>query len=175
VAVSTLVAIDPGFAARGKGCAVAVFLDGVLACTCFARPETVSANTLSVCAAEVVWELPQVDARTRASVPAIVQLAATGGTLAGLFAGASGGRVVAVTPTQWKGNVAKPVCHSRMWARLAFAERAVLGGDATAARIEAAKRAGALARWAPGEHYYGSWSGHNTLDAVALGVWRLGR
>jgi hypothetical protein len=63
-----------------------------------------------------------------------------------------------------------------MWARLDTVERELLGGNATAARIEAAKRAGALDRWArSGGEYYGAWLGHNLLDASGLGMWRLER
>lgn len=171
----TLVAIDPGYAKRGKGCAVAVFADGALVDAFFARPETVTAQQLCVMARDVVWEQPQLDARSNAGLPAVVCLAAVGGTLAGMFAGASGCRVTAVTPAQWKGSTAKPVAHGRLWAALTPAERVRLGGSDTLARIDAAKLAGALARWKPGEHYYGAWLGHNLLDAVALGCWRLGR
>lgn len=171
-----LVAIDPGYAKRGQGCAVALFDGGALVGAFFARPETITPDALTTCAREVVWEKPQLDERTRTSAPAVVELAAVGGTLAGMFAGAAGCRAHAVTPSAWKGSVAKPVAHGRLWETLSFAERAILGGDATAARIEAAKRAGGLDRWGkPGAAYYGAWAGHNLLDAVGIGVWRLGR
>jgi len=174
--MTVLVAIDPGYTKRGKGCAVAVFCNGALIHVHFARPETISANELCVCAGDVVWECPQVDARSNASVPAIVQLAAVGGVLAGLYAGACGCRAVAVVPSAWKGSAPKPIAHGRDWERLREAERDLLGGDGTIARIDAAKRAGALDRWGkPGATYYGTWQGHNLLDAVGLGMWRLGR
>lgn len=172
----TLVAIDPGYAKRGKGCAVAVFDGGVLLAAFFARPETVTRETLCVCAHDVVWEIPQVDARTRASVPAVVTLAAVGGTLAGLFAGAAGCHVSAVPPSTWKGSTPKPVAHGRLWELLQPSERVLLGGADTLARVNAAKQAGALTRWSkPGADYYGAWLGHNLLDAVGLGLCRLGR
>lgn len=170
------VAIDPGYAARGKGCAVAVLVDGKIAAVGFERPEAIDANALSVCATDVVWECPQLDARTRTATGSVVQLAAVGGTLAGLYAGACGCRAVAVAPSQWKGSVAKPVHHARVWDALAFDERQALGGDTVRARIAEAQRAGALDRWSkPGAAYYGTWTGHNLLDAVALGLWRVGR
>jgi hypothetical protein len=173
--MSTLVAIDPGYAKDGKGCAVAIFDRHVLTQVFFARPETVDVASLYVGAGEIVWEQPQVDARTRVTVPAVVQLASTGGVLAGMFAGANRCRVVVAKPSAWKGSTSKPVAHGRMWEKLATAEVKLLGGAATLQRIDAAKHAGAIARWKPGEHYYGSWTGHNLLDAVGIGMWRLGR
>ena len=172
---------------RGKGCAVAIFIDQTLAHVNFYRPETITYVQLRVGAVEVVWEQPQIDARTRVSVPAVVQLAATGGTLAGMFAGACGCSVTSVSPQTWKGGTAKPVAHGRMWTGwtddygthhngLTLAEQAVLGGSATLTQIEAAKHAGAKARWnRPGGTYYPtSWLTHNLLDAVGIGRWRLG-
>lgn len=175
------IAIDPGYARRGRGCAVAVFRGGVLASVAFARPGAVTLDDLVFVGhsdvARVVWEIPQVDARTRVSVPAVVRLAAEGGVLAGLYAAANGGvDVVAVAPSAWKGSAPKPVCHGRAWAVLRDSERVLLGGDATAARIDAAKRAGGLARWRDaGATYYGAWTGHNLLDAAAIGLWAEGR
>lgn len=184
-----VVAIDPGFAARGPGCAVALFDDtGRLVEARYARPETVS--PVELLASElytdmatapqplaVVWESPQVDARTRVSTPAVVRLAAVGGVLAGLYAGANGGKVEAVTPSIWKGTAPKPVHHSRMWRALTAAEQRLLGGEDTLTRIHAARRAGAKDRWGkPGGAYYPtSWWTHNLLDAVGIGLWRLGR
>lgn len=175
---SILVAIDPGFAKRGQGCAVAVFRDGRLVDSGFERPERAAPLRWPPPASvRVVWECPQVDARTRVSVPAIVQLAAVGGTLAGMYAGANATHAEPVSPLAWKGAVAKPVAHGRMWALLDERERTLLGGDATLAAIEAAKRAGALSRWSkPGAAYYAaSWTMHNVLDAVGIGLWALGR
>lgn len=173
---AVLVAIDPGYAKRGQGCAVALFVSGVLASVRFLRPANATPDALAVCATLVVWECPQVDDRTRCSVPHVVELAAVGAELAGLFAGACGAKLERVTPSQWKGSTPKPVAHARMWERLSFAERALLGGDTTIERVHAAQRAGALERWArEGAHYYGAWQGHNTLDAVGLGLWKLGR
>ena len=172
-----LVAIDPGYAARGKGCAVAVFVDKTLASVAFERPESTSSDALALRVDEVVWECPQVDERTRHSAPACVKLAAVGGMLAGIYVGACGAKARTVLPTEWKGSVAKPVHHARVWRMLHDVERSLLGGDATLAVIEAAQRKGALDRWGlPGVRYYPSgWDTHNLLDAVALGVWAVGR
>jgi hypothetical protein len=175
--MSALVAIDPGFARRGKGCAVAVFAGQTLVRACFERPESVRPESLRVGATHVVWECPQVDARTRTSAPAVIQLAAVGGMLAGMFAGACGCHAEPVAPLAWKGSTPKPVHHGRMWAQLSDDERRVLGGADTLKQIEAAKRRGALDRWGkPGAAYYpAAWLVHNLLDAVGLGLWRLGR
>ena len=174
--MSILVAIDPGYARRGRGCAVAIFTGRALTCVYFERAETITRSSLAVGASEIVWECPQCDARSRTIAPTLIELTAAGALLAGMFAGACGCRAVAVMPRDWKGSLAKPVAHSRMWARLDTVERELLGGNATAARIEAAKRAGALDRWArSGGEYYGAWLGHNLLDASGLGMWRLER
>jgi len=169
------IAIDPGYAARGKGSAVARFARCRLMCVCFARPETVRVGDLLQAddISTVVWECPQVDSRTRTSVPAIVQLAAVGGTLAGLYAGANNAVVVPVTPSQWKGTVPKPVHHWRMWMRLQDDERTLLGGAETERAIDAARRKGARDRWGkPGASYYpSSFHMHNLLDAVGIGKW----
>jgi len=172
-----VIAIDPGYATRGRGCACAHFVGGRLVAVWFDRPEDARTRRRYDGVTRVVWECPQVDARTRVSVPAVVRLAAVGGTLAGLYAGASGAVVEAVAPSAWKGSTAKPVAHGRMWAALDARERGVLGGDATAAAITAAKRAGGLDRWScDGASYYpAGFTMHNTLDAVGIGIWRLGR
>lgn len=86
------------------------------------------------------------------------------------------GPVRRYTPRQWKGSCPKPQHHARLWERLTDAERAVLGGTETRLRIRDACERGALNRWSkPGARYYGSWNGHNLLDAVALGAFHIGR
>jgi hypothetical protein len=63
-----------------------------------------------------------------------------------------------------------------LWDVLTGAEREVLGGADTFRRIAAAVQKGALDRWGkPGASYYGAWTGHNLLDAAALGAYQLGR
>lgn len=174
---SVLVAIDPGYAKRGSGCAVAVFAGLSLVRVGFERPECVRPSALAVGADTVLWECPQVDARTRTSAPAVVQLAAVGGMLAGMFAGACGCPCMPISPAAWKGSVPKPVHHGRVWVLLDDREQALLGGASTGVAIESAKRRGALDRWGkPGVAYYPStWLAHNLLDAVALGLTHLGR
>ena len=182
-----LAAIDPGYAKRGKGSAVAVFAHGRLQSVDFVRVEALSPGDAAAIrdtlralhVATVVWEEPQIDTRTRASTPAVVHLAAVGGTLAGMLAGMCRevAHVVPVAPSAWKGSTPKPVAHARLWGVLDEREQRLLGGEATRMTIEAAQRAGALARWARegGSYYPGAWTMHNLLDAVGIGAWALGR
>lgn len=169
-----MIAIDPGFAQRGLGCACALFARGTLMAVWFARPEhaaRIAPVTL------VVWECPQIDARSRTIAPTLIKLAAEGGTLAGLYAGQHAAQVERVAPSSWKGSAPKPIHHSRLWGALSDGERSLLGGASTLAQIDAAKLAGARDRWgrAGGEYYPAAFSAHNLLDAVGIGMWRLGR
>ena len=172
----SLIAIDPGFTKRGRGCAVAMFEDRHVHRVLFARPETVDRDDLNHAVDIVAWEIPQIDARTRVSTPSVVQLAAVGGTLAGMYAAANDARIVAVTPREWKGSIAKPIAHYRLWNHLEDYERALLGGTDTEREIDRARRRGALDRWAkPGAAYYpASFETHNLLDAVGIGRYVLG-
>ncbi len=194
-------AIDPGHA--GEGCACAVYADGTLRAAWFERyAGRVLGSPAWLRIDEVVVERPAYQgARSdQARVADLINLAWSGALLAGAYAGRDGAWLVEYTPNDvrdkrcpkharvstrpapctcsrgWKGSEQKPVQHARLWEVLTPAERAVLGGDATARRIDAAVTKGALERWAkPGAAYYGAWTGHNTLDAAALGAHHLGR
>lgn len=174
-----MICIDPGYAKSGDGCACAHFTRGELSEVWFERPENFrDASARARRVAAVVVEQPQQDGRSWSIPPAVLmRLSWDGALLAGLYAGACGARVEAVTPSTWKGSIAKPVQHKRVWSVLDAAERAVLGGDAACRAIDAACRKGALDRWGkPGVRYYpDSFKTHNLLDAVAMGVLRLGR
>lgn len=171
------VAIDPGYAIRGLGCAVAVLRGSRVERAGYARPESASQESLLVAPeCTVVWECPQVDSRTHRSMAAVVQLAAVGGTLAGMYAGANAGQVIAVSPQAWKGGVPKPIVHSRVWEVLDVRERALLGGAKTREAIDRAKTEGALTRWSrSGAAYYHGAAIHNLLDAVGIGLHHVGR
>ena len=182
----SVIAIDPGYAMRGEGCACAAVVHGELKTVWFARPADrvkglpfAKIHVAPITAVDsVVVEQPQQDARSWGIPPAtLIKLAWDGALLTGLYAGELGCSVVAVTPSQWKGSTPKPVAHGRMWEILTPAERAVLGGDDTAAKIAAAKRKGGLDRWGkPGVSYYPrAWDGHNLLDAAALALTYVGR
>jgi hypothetical protein len=170
-----LIAIDPGYGKNSGGCALAMFMRGVLVSAGFER-HTAPGFWRGCGADVVVYELPQVRPREDASpgkANTLIQLAAAGAELAGRLAGSST-PVLAVAPVKWKGAVAKPVCHSRLWGGLSDAERACIGSPCEVERhINEAKRKGGLARWKPGTNYYGTWPLHNILDAVGIGIWYL--
>jgi hypothetical protein len=65
-----------------------------------------------------------------------------------------------VLPVQWKGSVPKDIHHAREWAALGAVEQAVV----TSAFVNRPSRADNVR---PSLR-------HNVLDAVALGVWKLG-
>lgn len=178
---TNLIAIDPGYSAKGDGSACALFVGGRLLATWFAwsaRPWGVPDRAIPT-RCTVVLELPQTRRRgtgAQATAETLIRLTAEGCLLAGIYAGASGGRIELVTPSEWKGSVPKPIQHKQLWAQLSDAERALLGGDATLRQILAAVDRGAAQRWPAGRTWYPhNWAGHNELDAVALGCTHLGR
>jgi hypothetical protein len=173
-----LLSIDPGYSKSGRGCACAAFRDGILAAHWFERPEQFGYHVGGMCWLDVIlWERPQCDGRTWHVPPdVLIQLTAAGAELAGLYAGATGARLVSQTPTGSKGSVPKPIAHMRLLEALTDAEIAVLGGPPTMRHVREAVERGALDRWRPGKSYYPStWLMHNILDAVALGAKYLGR
>lgn len=181
MSASTLVAIDPGSAGRGSAWA-AFDARGVLRAVGFATAGTaavVIAQLGPSAAARIVVERPAYQgARSRgAHVGDLINLAWDGAALAYLLAGRLRGDVTERTPAQWKGSEPKPRQHARAWRLLTYAERDVLGGDATHLAIERATERGALDRWKkPGVTYYPrAFIAHNLLDAVALGLVTLGR
>ena len=171
--MSTL-SIDPGSADPGPAC---VWFDDAerlcaASCTFFPTPPAHFARLRTV-----VVERMQADARTRnIDVRYLLACQFAGALAAGFAAGPTRADVVDLTPTEWKGNEPKPAQHARLWRVLDAAERAVLGGAETERRIAAAVEKGALCRWSkPGDALYGTWKGHNLLDAAALGCVYLGR
>ena len=170
--------IDPGYSVRSGGCAVSVFEGFPLAHVFFmARGRAAQRPPCLADVQRVVWELPQMDDRSRSTPPnVLIQLTAEGATLAGTIAGWTG-NIVARTPSQWKGSSHKPSMHLRAWDVLTEPERRLLGGPPTLNRIEAAVEKGAADRWArPGGSYYPiTWNMHNLLDAVCMGLIDLGR
>lgn len=111
----------------------------------------------------------------------LANLSWDGALLAGAFAGRDGAPIFAWPATDWngqrgwKGTECKPHNHKRLWAVLDDAERRILGGDATAAAIEAACEKWARKRGGiEGAKCYSS-DVHNLLDAAALGACFLGR
>jgi len=72
-------------------------------------------------------------------------------------------KVEYVLPHTWKGQIKKPVSHNRIWDTLFTAERKILP-PLTYERIQQGLEGGAY-----------KWEGHNFLDAVGIGLWKLGR
>lgn len=174
----SVIAIDPGYARKGGGCACALLVVGEIAKVWFDRPVGGTGPWQIGPIHAVIVEQPQQDKRSRGIPPeTLIRLAWNGALLAGLYAGELGCPVVAVTPSDWKGSTPKPIAHGRMWEILTPVERAVLGGYDTEAKIAAAKRKGGLDRWGkPGVSYYlRNWDGHNLLDAAALALTYVGR
>lgn len=170
----SLIAIDPGYATRGHGCACVCLRDEFLAAAWFQRSETFDAR-LCPHVDIVLWEKPQWDGRSKDG-SMLIELTAAGATLAGLYAGQCGAQLVAQTPAKWKGSQHKPCMHANLWDALHIAEQALLGGEVTRRHIEAACEEGARERWKPGKSYYpGAWLVHNLLDAAAMAMVYVGR
>lgn len=126
----------------------------------------------------VVYERPQQDKRSESARPAdLMNYTRSGCLLAGAYAGRDGCPILEYTPHDWKGSEPKPINHRRLWGVLTQTERAVLGGDITQDRIEAACKKGGLNRWGrAGVSYYPrKWDTHNILDAAAIGCFHFGR
>jgi hypothetical protein len=139
--------------------------------------ETWSAN-------QVVFEVPQGDGRG-VPVDDLLRVAVNGARTAEALCCVEDRAVSEARPREWKGSTPKAPCHLRAWQALSDTERALLGGAATAKAIANACNRGAKARWKKhANHHYsnrdlptvdGLKITHDILDAVALGLWYLGR
>ena len=175
-----LITIDPGYGKRTRGCALAGFddRDRLESIWFMRRTDTPLAGLVDV--ATIVVERPQQDGRTYAIPPATLEaLAWEGAAVAYVLAGATGARVVELTPTQWKKGSRKPCQHARLWDALDLEERRTIGGIRVGRIIDAATEAGARDRWRKKDSasYYSPSAKAltDTLDAVALGCVYLGR
>jgi hypothetical protein len=129
----------------------------------------------------VVVEVPQADGRATTSDD-MYRVAVSAGRMG---ARATTVHLLEYQPRQWKGSLPKAICHLRMWQALSDTEKPLLGGDVTAKAIANACNRGAKARWKKhANHHYsnrdlptvaGLKITHDILDAVALGLWYLGR
>jgi hypothetical protein len=166
-----LTATDPGATTE---CATAGFICGALDYAWFEKPET--AHLACDNATLAVFEEPQLDRRNPKYV---IDLAINGA----LCARAHSRNVRRYKVMAWKGSNRKPQHHARMLKALTPSElkalAAACGEKSSAAllrKVSAACAKGARTRWGgKGASYYGSWKGHNLLDAVALGLFALGR
>lgn len=171
-----LVAVDPGL----PGCGVAIFRDGLLYWAgwvavagagrgpqrwiplCDRLVSEVAAR-LGSGEIEMVCEFPRLRAAgrqvgtTHSVDPAdLMELAGFVGCLCGSVHGRlTHNQPAVVLPEQWKGGTPKEICHSRVRQRLIYA-----GEQGNLTLTEREVRRGAL---------------HNVLDAVGIGLWRLGR
>jgi hypothetical protein len=169
-----IITIDPGVHA----CAVAYLENShVQAYDITNRVDRAMLGTLNV--THVVVERPEYQGlRTQSARPAdLMALSYAAGVMAGTIAGTTGAHLVELAPSTWKGSEPKPVHHARMCQLFTADERLVLGGDATLRVIEAAVEKGARERWKKGGAacYPRAWTMHNVLDAVALGLFYVGR
>jgi hypothetical protein len=146
-----LVSVDPG---KHK-VAWALFVDGVLH-TCgssYSKGSIRAAASVPVADAAVV-EVPQVYARSKGDPNDLVDVAVMAGAAAISAAAAAFCPTTFVRPCEWKGQTPKSVC----WKRA----RNVLTDEEVAAQ-EAGYRAVTKSE------------GADVRDAVALGLWALGR
>jgi hypothetical protein len=178
VAASILAAIDAG----AEYCAVAIFVD--LELRELRKLPTLVLGRRALRCDRAVYELPQADGRA-APVDDLIRTAVGGAKVAAWLSS----DVAEYQPRQWKGAVSKAPHHRQAWDVFTDAERALLGGDATLAAIEAACARGAKVRWQKrgphcSSHFYsakelptvgGLKITHDLLDAAALGLHDLGR
>lgn len=170
--MSVLWAIDP---AHGKPHAMAVFVGGTLAALTTIDPKRPRLDGMPASAARpdtIAVERPVCYPRSKTPPNDIVDLAWDAAVLAGwlTLGGTYPGReLVVLRPAEWKGQVSKPIHHSRIWRVLTAGERALFPA-ATEAKIEDAKKALAHGR-TPSYR----WSTSDLLDAAGLGLFVLGR
>ena len=94
----------------------------------------------------------------------VVELALNAGEWGGLYR--QWADVEYVFPFQWKGSVPKSIHHTRVLAKLSEAERAVADQAISRGRSGVSK---SLATPVPASKR------HNVLDAIGLGLFRVGR
>lgn len=132
--------------------------------------------------AEIMVERPEYQGQRSdaARVQDLLDLAWTGARLAYAIAGTWGLAITGVcevTPSQWKGSIAKPPHHARNWSQFTAAEQKLFPAG-TGKRIDTAAEKYALSPGKPGASYYGRAKGsevHNLLDAAIMGLWANGR
>ncbi len=171
--MSVILAIDPGV----KQSAAALSIDGALYQVWFidmglladGAPFASGASGARIEPTRVVVEKPQHDGRSSRVPPGVlIDLAYAAGLVAG--ACAAGWPIVAYTPREWKGSIAKPIHHMRLWSVLSEHERALFP-EGTFERIQKGVKAQALRGTGKG---YAS-AVHNLLDAAALNLFHLKR
>ncbi len=171
--------IDPGDAkAAGRICYGAIFVDGELQ-RCLPLNRDLARDWLYAGGTSpdvVVIEKPQMDGRSRKIPPKVlINLAWAGALVAGEL---KPDKLVALTPSQWKGGINKHPHHLRIWRRLSYVEQAAVGKSRAWLRKRGGPMTGAevyeLLR-AAAENYArtGKITKHafyDVLDAVGLGL-----
>jgi hypothetical protein len=171
-----LLAIDPG----AKACATATFVDKVLRYVGMYGP-----NDAAPWCSRAVVEIPERVNVAGVQADDLIRVAVAGARMAERCVRGAPGAVREIRPAEWKGSVPKPVHHVRAFGKLSIDEAAIVGGDDTLIAIHSAQLRGAADRWKkPGAAYYrarelptvcGMKITHDLLDAVALGLYALGR
>lgn len=163
-----LYAIDPGV----HSSAVAMFRDGALMAT--AETHRWSYGSWAG-PGSIVVEIPRVYPKDPRKGNDLIDLAAAGMRLAGQIEASCIGHVVLTTvfPRQWKGQIPKPIHHSRMITKLSPIEKDILLAlkPDLDQHIRTACETYAETRQVRGY----SNRIHNVLDAVALGLTKIGR
>lgn len=172
--MSVLLSIDGGNRkATERRCYVAEFEGGELAEAPRALNRTEATQLVAkgvLVADRVVVERPKYDGRIDRGVPpgVIIDLA---WNVARVAEALSGGRsVVEYTSDDWIGGTPKAVLHGRIWIALSAAERRHFPADTAELIHEAKLRRAQNPKARPFEHH-----SYNTLDAVGIGLFDLGR
>jgi hypothetical protein len=165
--------IDPGVTESACAFFVTRELNGV----CFVSPSALSVLRPGDVRSALI-EAPRIDGQTRGKDENdIVALGMAIGDLRGAIRAYCGVEAQLVERSKWKGQVPKPIHHSRVWGALTPPERATFAGFAgTTVEYVTNKIETACAAFAQhGRVVRYSWRAHNLLDAVGLGLWDLAR
>jgi len=156
-----LASIDPGV----KECHLAYFEGGVLSGVWQFSPGAAVHQPLGPCptGTELVVEVPRIYPHSHPRPNDLIDLAFAAGRAVG------SNPATIVYPAHWKRQLKKPVSHMRILEVLAPHELAVLPPETADKVREAAEYLGRT-----GKVRY-NWKGHNTLDAVGIGLHHLGR
>lgn len=172
--MSVLLSIDGGNRkATERRCYVAEFEGGTLAAAVRALNRAEAAQLVKsgvLVADRVAVERPKYDGRIDRGVPpgVIIDLAWNVGRVAEALSG--GCRVEEYTSDDWIGGTPKAVLHGRIWLALSNAERKHFPSDTADLIHEAKLRRAKNPGGRPFEHH-----SFNTLDAVGVGLFDLGR
>lgn len=169
-----MIYLDPG---KAKDCALACFEANELIWLgwCDGVALRTESGLLTRCnLAGILWEKPEIytKRKSKGNPNQLIDLAIAGATAVTYLRmgwGIDPAKVRSITPHNWKGSIAKPPHHLRLWGVLSPAERALFP-----ANTEAYILAGAQA-YAAGVNPNYAAQCVDLLDAAALGCYDLGR